>query len=98
MGGLLIPGAGVPEAPANRVTDTARGIVIIKPQVEAGREKVGKGGVVRDPKVHEEVLTNVRAFCDKLGFEVEGVIPSPLLGPAGNKEFLALLRFCAQRA
>lgn len=86
------------EALAGLVTDTARGIVLIKPQFEAGRAKVGKGGVVRDPTVHEEVVENVIAFCEKLGFEVEGVIPSPLLGPAGNKEFLALLRFCAQRA
>ena len=85
------------EALARLLTDTARGIVLIKPQFEAGRSKVGKGGVVRDPAIHEEVIANVTAFCNELGFKVEGVIPSPLLGPAGNKEFLASLRFCPRR-
>lgn len=88
----------VMEAIARLVADSTRGVVLIKPQFEAGRGKVGKGGVVRDPSVHDEVIANVTTFCGELGFEVEGIIPSPLLGPAGNKEFLASLRFCPERA
>ncbi len=70
----------------------AEGIVLIKPQFEAGRNLVGKGGVVRDPSVHEQVIQEVIAAAEGLGFTPLGVVPSPLLGPAGNKEFLAHLR------
>ncbi len=62
-------------------------IALIKPQFEAGREQVGKGGVVRDPAVHEQVIDKISSFVQKLGFISRGVIESPLLGPAGNKEF-----------
>lgn len=65
-------------------------VTLIKPQFEAGREQVGRGGVVRDPAVHEQVIDRVRAFgVNELGLRWRGVIPSPLLGPAGNREFLA---------
>jgi len=65
-------------------------VTLIKPQFEAGREQVGKGGVVRDAAVHEAVIGAVRAFgCVSLGWTWCGVIPSPLKGPAGNVEFLA---------
>lgn len=65
-------------------------ITLIKPQFEAGREQVGKGGVVRDPAVHEQVVDRVRTFgVNALGLRWNGVIPSPLIGPAGNREFLA---------
>jgi len=68
-------------------------VALIKPQFEAGREHIAKGGVVRDEAVREEVCRSVRAFArDTLGWEDLGCIPSPLLGPAGNKEFLALFR------
>lgn len=70
----------------------AEGIVLIKPQFEARRDQVEDGGVVRDTSVHEDVIDKVMAFCRELGFTPAGVIPSPLVGPAGNKEFLALLR------
>lgn len=70
----------------------AAGIVLIKPQFEAGREQVGKGGVVKDPTVHEAVVHEITAFSESLGFAPGGVIPSPLEGPAGNKEFLLYLR------
>ncbi len=67
------------------------GVVLIKPQFEAGREQVGKGGVVRDPKVHERVVAEVLDFARSLGFQKTDAAPSPLLGPAGNREFLARL-------
>jgi len=61
---------------------------LVKPQFEAGRDEVGKGGVVRDPEVHERVVEDVQGALRGLGFAVLGVTPSPLLGPAGNREFL----------
>jgi 23S rRNA (cytidine1920-2'-O)/16S rRNA (cytidine1409-2'-O)-methyltransferase len=70
----------------------ADGIVLIKPQFEAGRELVGRGGVVRDAEVHARVVDEVLNAAAQLGFANVGVIPSPLLGPAGNREFLAHLR------
>jgi 23S rRNA (cytidine1920-2'-O)/16S rRNA (cytidine1409-2'-O)-methyltransferase len=62
--------------------------VLVKPQFEAGREEVGKGGVVRDPAVHERVVEDVQGALRALGFAVLGATASPLLGPAGNREFL----------
>ena len=76
----------------NLLDAKASGIVLIKPQFEAGPEQVGKGGVVRDPEVHERVVQEVCAAARSLGLKPAGVIPSPLLGPAGNREFLAYLR------
>lgn len=66
-------------------------VALIKPQFEAGREQVGKGGVVRDPAVHEQVIAEVTAAVEAMGRRVVGVTPSPILGPAGNREFLAHL-------
>jgi 23S rRNA (cytidine1920-2'-O)/16S rRNA (cytidine1409-2'-O)-methyltransferase len=63
-------------------------IALIKPQFEAGRRKVGKGGVVRDPAVHAEVLEDIILFLEDQGWRVTGHIPSPILGPKGNREFL----------
>lgn len=74
------------------VTPDAMGVVLVKPQFEAGRGAVGKGGVVRDSKVHDAVLSDVAASAGDLGFVSGRVIPSPLLGPAGNKEFLMELK------
>lgn len=65
---------------------------LIKPQFEAGREKVGKSGVVRDPKVHQEVLETVLNEAISLGFTLEGLTFSPITGGEGNIEFLAHLR------
>ncbi|MGZ7443901.1 TlyA family RNA methyltransferase [Paenibacillus sp. TH7-28] len=65
---------------------------LIKPQFEAGREKVGKSGVVRDPKVHLEVLETVLSFAGDLGYSVHGLTFSPITGGEGNIEFLAHLR------
>ncbi len=73
------------------VEPDAEGVVLIKPQFEAGKDQVGKGGVVRDEAVHRKVVEDVLDFARQVGFESGGVIPSPLLGPAGNREFLAHL-------
>lgn len=70
----------------------AEGVILIKPQFEAGRDQVGKGGVVRDPEIHAQVVESVRETAESLGYTVAGVLQSPLEGPAGNKEFLAHLR------
>jgi 23S rRNA (cytidine1920-2'-O)/16S rRNA (cytidine1409-2'-O)-methyltransferase len=67
-------------------------IALIKPQFEVGKGQVGKGGVVRDPLLHGVVVKNLTAFCESLGWECKGVIPSPLLGPKGNREFLICLK------
>lgn len=62
---------------------------LIKPQFEAGREKVGKSGVVRDPAVHKEVLVNVLTMAEELGYRLENLTFSPITGGEGNIEFLA---------
>jgi 23S rRNA (cytidine1920-2'-O)/16S rRNA (cytidine1409-2'-O)-methyltransferase len=73
----------------------AKLIALIKPQFEAGREHVGKGGVVRDPQVHEGVCRSIAEFCEEVGLRVEGVSPSPILGPKGNREFLIVANWSA---
>jgi 23S rRNA (cytidine1920-2'-O)/16S rRNA (cytidine1409-2'-O)-methyltransferase len=73
------------------LTEVADLIVLIKPQFEAGKGQVGKGGVVRDPEIHRRVLREVLAAAQDSGYAVRGVIPSPLKGPAGNIEFLGWL-------
>jgi 23S rRNA (cytidine1920-2'-O)/16S rRNA (cytidine1409-2'-O)-methyltransferase len=68
-------------------------VALIKPQFEAGPDKVGKGGVVRDPAVHEAVCATVRDWWSGLpGWDVLGIEPSPILGPEGNREFLIAAR------
>lgn len=63
-------------------------IALIKPQFEVGKGKVGKGGVVRDPLQHESVLNELDQFFKDSGWTCLAVVPSPILGPSGNKEFL----------
>ena len=64
-------------------------VALIKPQFEVGKGRVGKGGVVRDPALHDEVCAAVASWLGGLpGWTVLGIVPSPLLGPAGNREFL----------
>lgn len=66
----------------------ARLLALIKPQFEAGRDEVGKGGVVRDPVVHARVCGEVADWLDGRGWSVAGIVPSPITGPQGNVEFL----------
>ena len=65
-----------------------RMVMLIKPQFEAGKEKVGKKGVVRDPKTHEEVIEKIVRFSEENGLQVEGLTYSPVRGPEGNIEYL----------
>jgi 23S rRNA (cytidine1920-2'-O)/16S rRNA (cytidine1409-2'-O)-methyltransferase len=67
-------------------------IALIKPQFEVGKGRVGKGGVVRDPSLHREVVDGVSAFSEDHGWAVVDCLPSPVLGPRGNVEFLLYLR------
>ena len=67
-------------------------VCLIKPQFEAGREKVGKKGVVRDPQVHVEVIENVLKIAQDAGYEVLGLSWSPIRGPEGNIEYLMYIR------
>jgi 23S rRNA (cytidine1920-2'-O)/16S rRNA (cytidine1409-2'-O)-methyltransferase len=66
-------------------------LVLVKPQFEAGRDQVGKGGVVREAQVHRQVLEQNVAYAQQLGFEILDLMPSPITGPAGNHEFLLYL-------
>jgi len=66
-------------------------LALIKPQFEVGRDRIGKGGVVRDPALHEAVIAEILAFTRGLGLISRGVTDSPILGPKGNKEFLVHL-------
>jgi 23S rRNA (cytidine1920-2'-O)/16S rRNA (cytidine1409-2'-O)-methyltransferase len=70
----------------------ARVLALIKPQFEVGKDRVGKGGVVRNENDHTRVVKDLSAFFVLTGFVCEGVIPSPILGPKGNREFFILLR------
>jgi 23S rRNA (cytidine1920-2'-O)/16S rRNA (cytidine1409-2'-O)-methyltransferase len=67
--------------------DGWRGLVLVKPQFEAGPADVGKGGVVRDPAVHERVLGEIAAQVPEWGARLEGIVDSGLPGPKGNREF-----------
>ena len=68
--------------------ETGEMVCLIKPQFEAGKEKVGKKGVVRDPKVHQEVIEKILDFAEESGFAVRGLEFSPIKGPEGNIEYL----------
>ena len=85
-----------------KVLDTALGfaapggrlVALIKPQFEAERAEIGKGGVVRDPDVHARVINDAKSWVESRGWHVVGLVESPITGPEGNKEFL----LAAQRA
>jgi 23S rRNA (cytidine1920-2'-O)/16S rRNA (cytidine1409-2'-O)-methyltransferase len=70
-------------------------ITLVKPQFEVGRGQVGRGGVVRDPKLHEDCIARCLATAQELGCRALGVTTSPIMGPAGNTEFLLVLRTAA---
>lgn len=80
--------AKVLEAPLKLAKAGAKLVALVKPQFEAGREEVGKGGVVRDPEVHERVCEEAKAWIASRGWTVFGITPSPITGPEGNVEFL----------
>jgi 23S rRNA (cytidine1920-2'-O)/16S rRNA (cytidine1409-2'-O)-methyltransferase len=67
-------------------------VALVKPQFEAGRHEIGKGGLVTDPAVHQAVIDQVKQEARRSGLEPLGVAPSPITGAAGNREFLMLLR------
>jgi 23S rRNA (cytidine1920-2'-O)/16S rRNA (cytidine1409-2'-O)-methyltransferase len=75
---LLAPGADV--------------VVLVKPQFEAGRSEVGKGGLVTNPATHEAVLARIVRTAESAGLECCGTVPSPITGSSGNREFLLHLR------
>ena len=74
------------------LSDAGEGVCLIKPQFEAGREKVGKKGVVRDKNVHAEVIETIKNFALETGFDVLGLDFSPVKGPEGNIEYLMHIR------
>lgn len=71
---------------------TAPIVTLVKPQFEAGREQVGKGGIIRDPAIHRQVLENLVEWCNQNQFTVRGLTRSPILGTEGNAEFLAWIQ------
>jgi 23S rRNA (cytidine1920-2'-O)/16S rRNA (cytidine1409-2'-O)-methyltransferase len=73
--------------------ESGRGVIaLIKPQFEAGKKDVSRGdGVIRDPEIHKQVLLDVLSFAQREGFQIRGLIKSPLLGPKGNADFLVWL-------
>ena len=79
---------------AECLANDGEAVVLVKPQFEAGRGKVGKNGVVRDAQTHEEVLNNAIAFAIENGFGIKAVDYSPITGPKGNIEFLLYLSRC----
>ncbi len=72
--------------------DEAFIVALIKPQFEVEKDQVGKGGVVRDPSLREEVVDNLIQFFEEADWQVEGYTPSPILGPKGNQEYLISLK------
>ncbi|WP_395395530.1 TlyA family RNA methyltransferase [Novosphingobium sp. BL-8A] len=76
------------EAPLRLAAPQCRVVALIKPQFEVGRNEVGKGGVVRDPALHERVCGEVRDWLEGEGWAIQGIVESPIKGPEGNVEFL----------
>ncbi|QFT78305.1 TlyA family RNA methyltransferase [Erythrobacter sp. THAF29] len=80
--------AKVLERPLELAARECRLVALIKPQFEVAREEVGKGGVVRDPALHERVCGEVREWLEGLDWDIDGIVESPITGPQGNVEFL----------
>lgn len=76
------------ERPFELAAPRCTAVALIKPQFEVGREEVGKGGVVRDPALHDRVCDEVRQWFEAGGWQVQGIVESPITGPEGNVEFL----------
>jgi len=83
--GHVLPAVGRVAAPG------ASALLLVKPQFEVGRERLGAGGVVRDPALHEDAVLGVAAVARTEGWTVRAVVPSPLPGPHGNREFVLVL-------
>lgn len=80
--------AKVLERPLSFARPGARLVALVKPQFEAARSEIAKGGVVRDEAVHRRVCEAARTWIEEKGWRVEGIVPSPITGPEGNVEFL----------
>ena len=89
---LILPVAKVFSHHATRV------ICLVKPQFEVGKEHVEKGGLVTDPRRHQDVIRKIQMFAESLGYTVLGLIDSPILGAEGNKEFFLGLAFSNQQS
>lgn len=83
--------SGIFEIIANFYQGHTKGIFLIKPQFELDPKKIGKGGIVRDESAHQEAVERFQNAVEKLGFQVDKVMASPIKGKSGNKEFLALV-------
>ncbi|OGR22997.1 MAG: RNA methyltransferase [Desulfobacterales bacterium RIFOXYA12_FULL_46_15] len=68
-------------------------LALIKPQFEAGKENIGKGGVVKDERVREKIIEDIKAFFKERGYLINLVVPSPILGPKGNREYVLSLNY-----
>jgi 23S rRNA (cytidine1920-2'-O)/16S rRNA (cytidine1409-2'-O)-methyltransferase len=75
------------------LTKGAKILALIKPQFEVGKGRVGKGGVVKDPALHQQVIQELTEFFTDKGFTYQSLIASPILGPKGNREFLVWLNY-----
>lgn len=84
--------AKVLDVPLRLAAPKCQLVALIKPQFEVGRGEVGKGGVVRDSALHARVCDEVRAWLEGLGWQVQGIVESPIKGPEGNIEFLIAAR------
>jgi 23S rRNA (cytidine1920-2'-O)/16S rRNA (cytidine1409-2'-O)-methyltransferase len=80
--------AKVLEVPLKLAANPCQLVALIKPQFEVGKGEVGKGGVVRDPALHARVCAEVRSWLEEQGWQVQGIVQSPITGPEGNVEFL----------
>ncbi|TZG27576.1 TlyA family RNA methyltransferase [Sphingomonas montanisoli] len=87
--------AKVLDTPLTFAKPGARLVALVKPQFEAERGEVGKGGVVRDPAIHQRVCDAAADWARSKGWRVEGVVPSPITGPEGNVEFLLAAHLAA---
>jgi len=84
--------------PRVRLLERTKAVILVKPQFEAGRGEVGKGGIVRDPEIHQQAIDRVAECVRSLGWHVVETIPSPITGMEGNREFLLYARCAAIRA
>ena len=89
--GLVLPSLRALMVTEGSHASSCEAIVLVKPQFEVGRERVGKGGVVRDPEAHADAIAGVMAQAVPLGWQASGLVGSPITGPAGNHEYLLWL-------